>query len=63
MANMTTNPVMVAPARGAWIEMVLHVRRIWFSDVAPARGAWIEIVIVHFCVAIATSRARTGRVD
>ena len=34
---------MVAPRRGAWIEMETHRWKRVAEDVAPRRGAWIEM--------------------
>ena len=53
----------VAPARGAWIEIITD-RDIDFKDfVAPARGAWIEMLQFGKHRYGSPCRARTGRVD
>ena len=53
----------VAPARGAWIEIEETLANYGALAVAPARGAWIEIMFAPILTKINQSRARTGRVD
>ena len=39
-------PIVVAPYRGAWIEMFQAIVDLVALLVAPYRGAWIEMIIV-----------------
>ena len=51
----------VAPRRGAWIEICEKAVAADLCDVAPRRGAWIEIRIIYSTVAFASSPLAEGR--
>ena len=49
--------------RGAWIEMLHHVKRVVEIQSLPVRGAWIEIVHYFSGAGTTTVAPRAGSVD
>ena len=42
-AEIAAHEDIVAPLVGAWIEIVVFLENVYYTDVAPLVGAWIEI--------------------
>ena len=62
-ASIPGNLFCVAPLAGAWIEILILVRKSIIEVVAPLAGAWIEIALADTVGAKSLSRSPRGSVD